>query len=68
MLTTCKGKGEKMSELIIALIVIILAAYLIKKKYDIKLVMFGSGILLMLSALLMNKVILPSESSSGVPF
>lgn len=67
-LTTYDGKGEKMSELIMALVVIILAAYLIKKKYDIKLVMFGSGIVLMFSALLMNKVILPSDNSSGIVF
>lgn len=57
-----------MIELIISLIVIGLATYLIKKKYDIKLVMFSSGILLMASALMLNKVVLSPELSSGIPF
>lgn len=49
-------------------LVIALAIYLIKKKYDIKVVMFGSGIILMLGSILLQKELLPIDSSTGLPF
>lgn len=52
----------------ITVIILVIAAYLIKKKYDIKWVMFGSGIALMGSAILLKLPILPDESSSGIAF
>lgn len=52
----------------ITVIVLLIAAYLMKKKYDIKWVMFLSGIVLMGSAILLKLPILPAESSSGIAF
>ena len=52
----------------ITVIILVIAAYLIKKKYDIKWVMFGSGITLMGSAILLGFPLLPEESSSGIAF
>lgn len=52
----------------IALMVLIVSGYLIKKNYDIKWIMFGSGIALMGSAILLHLPLLPEESSSGVAF
>ena len=52
----------------ITVIVLLIAAYLTKKKYDIKWVMFGSGIALMGSAILLRLPLLPEESSSGIAF
>ena len=52
----------------ITVIILVIATYLIKKKYDIKWVMFGSGIALMGSAILLKLPILPDESSSGIAF
>lgn len=49
-------------------LVIALAIYLIKKKYNIKVVMFGSGIILMLGSILLQKELLPIDSSTGLPF
>ncbi len=57
-----------MMEIIIAMAVILGAIYLIKKRYDIKVVMFGSGILLMLGAMVLGKSILPLDSSTGLTF
>lgn len=57
-----------MIEIIIAMVVIIAALYLIKKRHDIKVVMFGSGILLMFGAVVLKKSILPLESSTGMAF
>lgn len=57
-----------MMEIIIAMAVILGAIYLIKKRYDIKVVMFGSGILLMLGAMVLGKSILPLDSSTGLAF
>lgn len=49
-------------------LVITFAIYLIKKKYDIKVVMFGSGIILMLGAIILQKELLPIDSSTGLAF
>ncbi|MDE5977497.1 MAG: C4-dicarboxylate transporter DcuC [Turicibacter sp.] len=50
------------------LIVLILAGYLIKKKYDIKWIMFGSGILLMIVAIILRLPLLPDGSSTTIAF
>ena len=52
----------------ITLIILIVAGYFIKKNFDIKWVMFGSGIALMGSAILLKVPLLPEESSSGIAF
>ena len=57
-----------MIELILSLFIIGFAMYLIKKRYDIKIVMLSSGIMLMLSACCLNKPILSEEMSCGIPF
>lgn len=53
---------------LITLMVLMSAIYLIKKKVEIKWVMFFSGILLMISAIFLNIPLLAEEKSSGVPF
>lgn len=57
-----------MTELMLSLFIVGVATYLIKKRYDIKLVMLSSGIILMLCACCLNKPILPEEMSCGSPF
>lgn len=57
-----------MIELILSLFIIGFAMYLIKKRYDIKIVMLSSGIMLMISACFLNKPILSEDMSSGIPF
>lgn len=54
--------------IVITLLILMIAGYLIKKNYDIKWIMFGSGIALMGSAILLNRPLLPEESSSGIVF
>lgn len=53
---------------LITLLVLMIAGYLIKKKVEIKWVMFFSGILLMICAIFLHIPLLTEEKSSGVPF
>ena len=54
-----------MFELIIAIIIILITGNLIRKKLDIKVVMFASGLMMMLIAGILGHSILPTEISSG---
>ena len=57
-----------MLELIIALFIILITVNLIRKKYDIKVMMFGSGLVMMLVAIFLGHEIMSPESSSGIIF
>ena len=50
----------------LTLVILILAGYFIKKNYDIKWIMFGSGMALMGSASLLQRPLLPEETSSRI--
>ena len=55
-------------ELLVALAVMILTGILLRKRFEIRTVMFGAGILLMFAAILMGHPILPEDRSTGFAF
>ena len=53
---------------LIVVLGVVTAGVLIRKKYDIRVVLFGTGIFFMLGATVLGLSILPEESSSGMVF
>ncbi|MGL4373328.1 MAG: hypothetical protein ACRCS6_06060, partial [Turicibacter sp.] len=57
-----------MLELGLTLIIMLFAGIMIKRKHDPKIIMFLTGITLMILAWVLGKPILPVEQSTGIAF